>query len=80
MIKLRAKEFALLEFFMRNADRVVDADEHAEGLGINYEPATNVIDVYVSSLRRRSTATSSVRSSTRWVGIGLPVRRAGCRR
>ena len=53
-IKLRAKEFALLEFFMRNADRVVDRMTITQKVwDINYEPATNVIDVYVSSLRKK---------------------------
>ncbi len=53
-IKLRAKEFALLEFFMRNADRVVDRMTIAQKVwDINYEPSSNLIDVYVSALRKK---------------------------
>ncbi len=53
-IRLRAKEFALLEFFMRNTDRVVDRMTIAQKVwDINFEPSTNLIDVYVSSLRKK---------------------------
>jgi len=53
-IKLRAKEFALLEFFMRNPDRVLDRMTITQKVwDISYEPATNVIDVYVSALRKK---------------------------
>lgn len=53
-ITLRAKEFALLEFFMRNPDRVLDRMTITQKVwDINYEPSTNVIDVYVSALRKK---------------------------
>ncbi len=53
-IKLSAKEFALLEFFMRNSDRVVDRTTIAQKIwDINYEPSSNVIDVCISSLRKK---------------------------
>jgi len=53
-IKLSAKEFALLEFLMRNPDRVVDRMTIAQKVwDISYEPSSNVIDVYISSLRKK---------------------------
>lgn len=53
-IKLSAKEFALLEFFMRNPDRVVDRVTIAQKVwDINFEPSSNVIDVCISSLRKK---------------------------
>ncbi len=53
-IKLSAKEFALLEFLVRNADRVVPRHTIAEKVwDMNYEPSSNVIDVYISALRRK---------------------------
>ena len=53
-IKLSAKEFALLEFFMRNPDRVVDRITIAQKVwDINFEPSSNVIDVCISSLRKK---------------------------
>ena len=53
-IRLSAKEFALLEFLMRNVDRVVDRTTIMQKVwDINYEPSSNVIDVYISSLRKK---------------------------
>jgi two-component system copper resistance phosphate regulon response regulator CusR len=53
-IDLRGKEFALLELLVRNADRVVDRSTIASKLwDRNYEPSSNVIDKYVSVLRRK---------------------------
>ena len=53
-IKLSAKEFALLEFLLRNPDRVLDRTTIAQKVwDINYEPTSNVIDVYISSLRKK---------------------------
>jgi len=53
-IRLSTKEFALLELLLRNADRVIDRMTIAQKVwDINFEPASNVIDVYISSLRRK---------------------------
>ena len=53
-IKLSAKEFALLEFLMRNPERVIDRTTIAQKVwDINYEPSSNVIDVYISALRKK---------------------------
>jgi len=53
-IKLSGKEFGLLEFFMRNPDRVVDRMTIAQKVwDINFEPSSNVIDVCISSLRKK---------------------------
>ena len=53
-IKLSAKEFALLEFLMRNRDRVIDRSTIAQKVwDINYEASSNVIEVFISSLRKK---------------------------
>jgi len=53
-IKLSAKEFALLEFMMRNTDRVLSRTMITEKVwDMNYEPSSNLIDVYISTLRKR---------------------------
>jgi DNA-binding response OmpR family regulator len=53
-IKLSAKEYALLEFLMRNPDRVLDRMTIAQKVwDISYEPSSNVIDVYISALRKK---------------------------
>jgi two-component system copper resistance phosphate regulon response regulator CusR len=53
-IELTAKEFALLEFFARNAGRVVDrAAITAHVWDENHDPFTNVLEVLVRRLRRK---------------------------
>jgi len=53
-IDLTAKEFALLEYFIRNKGRVVSRVDIAEKVWeINFDTGTNVIDVYVNFLRKK---------------------------
>ncbi len=53
-IKLSAKEFALLEFFMRHPGKVVSRSELAEKIwDIRFETGTNVVEVYISMLRTK---------------------------
>lgn len=53
-IRLSAKEFSLLEYFMRHPDRVLTRSEITESAwDMRYEPSSNVVDVYVSSLRKK---------------------------
>jgi two-component system copper resistance phosphate regulon response regulator CusR len=53
-IELTAKEFALLEFFVLNHDRVVDrAAITAHVWDENHDPFTNVLEVLVRRLRRK---------------------------
>jgi DNA-binding response OmpR family regulator len=53
-IRLSGKEAALLEFFMRNPDRVVARQTLVEKIwDTSYQPASNAIDVHVSSLRKK---------------------------
>jgi two-component system, OmpR family, copper resistance phosphate regulon response regulator CusR len=53
-IKLSAKEFALLEYFMRNPRKLLTRTMISESVwDMNYESSSNVIDVYVSALRRK---------------------------
>lgn len=53
-IKLTAKEFAMLECFMRNPNRVLSRTAIGERVwDMNFDRDSNVIDVYVSMLRRK---------------------------
>jgi DNA-binding response OmpR family regulator len=53
-INLTAKEFHLLEFLLRNKNRVVSRAEIAMHVwGIDFNTNTNVIDVYISYLRNK---------------------------
>ena len=54
LIELRPREFALLEYLMRNAGRVVSKTSILSHVwGYNFDPNTNVVDVLVSRLRDR---------------------------
>ncbi|HLX11391.1 MAG TPA: response regulator transcription factor [Bacteroidota bacterium] len=53
-IELTAKEYALLEYLMRNKNRVVTRTLIAEHIwNYNFDTGTNVIDVYVNHLRSK---------------------------
>jgi heavy metal response regulator len=53
-IDLTAREYALLEFFLRNPGRVLSRALIAQHVwGVSFDTFTNVIDVYVNYLRRK---------------------------
>lgn len=53
-IVLTAKEFTLLEYFMRHQGRVISKVELAEKIwDITFDSGTNVIEVYVNFLRKK---------------------------
>ena len=53
-IELQAKEFALLEYFMRNPDRVLSKTMILQHVwDYHFDPQTNVVDVLVSRLRSK---------------------------
>lgn len=53
-LDLRNKEFSLLEYFLRNAGRVVSRTQILEDVwDRNIFCPTNTVDVHVSSLRRK---------------------------
>ncbi|CAN5147929.1 response regulator transcription factor [soil metagenome] len=53
-IDLKPREYALLEYFARNSDRVVTRTMLLESVwDYHFDPATNVIDVHVSRLRKK---------------------------
>lgn len=54
VIDLQTKEFALLEYLMRNAERVLSKTMILEHVwDYSFEPQTNVVDVLVSRLRSK---------------------------
>jgi len=53
-IVLTTREYALLEYFMRNAGRVLTRPMITEHVwGLDFDPESNVVDVYVGYLRRK---------------------------
>ena len=54
IIDLTAREFSLLEYFMRNSGRVLSRNDIAEKVwDVNFDFGTNIVDVYVNFLRKK---------------------------
>lgn len=53
-IELTAREFALLEYLIRNKGRVVSKLDLGEQVwNLNFDPGTNVVEVYINYLRKK---------------------------
>jgi len=53
-IQLTAKEYSLLEYFMRNANRLITREMAETHIwSYDFEGASNVVDVYIRRLRRK---------------------------
>jgi len=53
-MELTAKEFSLLEFFMRNNGRLLSRNDIAKKVwDVSFDSGTNVVDVYVNFLRKK---------------------------
>ena len=74
-IELRPREFALLEYLMRNAGRVVSKTSILSHVwGYNFDPNTNVVDVLVSRLRDRIDRPFAVKLLQTVRGVGYVLR------
>ena len=70
-IELTAKEYALLEYLMRQVNRVVTRTMISEHVwDYHFDPMTNVIDVYVNHLRNKIDQNSSQRLIHTIRGVG----------
>lgn len=71
IINLTAKEFQLLEYLLRNKNRVVSRVDIAINVwDIDFETNTNVIDVYISYLRNKVDKTFEHKLIQTHVGMG----------
>jgi len=53
-IELTTREWALLEYFMRNAGRILTRPMLVQHVwGLDFDPESNIVDVYVGYLRRK---------------------------
>lgn len=53
-IELTTREYAVLEYFMRHQGKLITRGELAKEVwGYDFDPGTNVIDVYVTHLRKK---------------------------
>lgn len=76
ILHLTAKEFALLEYFLKNPDRVLSRADIALAVwNINFDTNTNFIDVYVTYLRQKLQITPSAKQVIQTVrGMGYVLR------
>ncbi|MES2558217.1 MAG: response regulator transcription factor [Bacteroidota bacterium] len=74
-IDLTAKEFLLLEYFLRNKGRVISRTEIAQKVwGISFDTGTNVIDVYVNFLRKKIDKDFDIKLIHTIIGMGYTLR------
>ena len=72
-VELSAGEFTLLETLMRNAGQVLSREQLLSSVwGLDFDPGSNVVDVYVGYLRRKLGQDSI--ETVRGVGYRLPER------
>ncbi len=76
-IALTQKEFSLLEYFLRNANRPLTRTEIGENVwDVHFDNESNVIDVYVRHLRKKIDEPFSHRLLHTVTGYGYVLRRA----
>lgn len=74
-INLTAKEFSLLEYFLRNPDRPLGRVAIAEHVwDLHFDSESNVIDVYVNLLRKKVDAPFKKKLIHTVVGVGYVLR------
>jgi DNA-binding response OmpR family regulator len=74
-VELTPKEFALLEYLLRNADRPLSRATLMEHVwGIRFDPGTNVVDVFINALRNKLDRDRELIQTVR--GVGYIVRSA----
>jgi DNA-binding response OmpR family regulator len=70
-IDLKAKEFSVLNFLLRHAGEVVTKSEIIDGVwDAAHDPDPNLVEVYISALRRKIDTPFDRRSITTVRGVG----------
>lgn len=78
VINLTAKEFQLLEYLLRNKNRVVSrADISLNVWDIDFDTNTNVIDVYISYIRNKIDKQFDIKLINTHVGMGYILKENG---
>lgn len=69
--KLTVKEYTLLEYFIKNKNRVISRSELADKVwNIRFDTGTNIVDVYVNYLRKKIDKDFDNKLIQTHVGIG----------
>jgi DNA-binding response OmpR family regulator len=75
VIRLTAREFALLEVFVRNAGKVLTRAELTERVwDLSFDTGTNVVDVYVNYLRKKIDKDYPTKLIHTIIGVGYVLR------
>ena len=75
LIELTPKEFAVLEYLMRHAGRVMSRTLITEyAWGYHFDPGTNIVDVVINHLRKKLDARHDRKLITTVRGVGYMVR------
>lgn len=76
-IQLTAKEYALLEFFLRNKEKVLSRQEIVRHVwGLDFDTGTNMVEVYVNYLRRKIDKDFSEKLIHTQFGLGYVMKQA----
>ena len=74
-IVLTAREFGLLEYLLKNKNRVVSRTDILENVWeVNFDLGTNVIDVYVNYLRKKIEHGFSSKIIKTVIGMGYVIK------
>lgn len=53
-IQLTPKEFALLDYFIQNPERIISKEELCEKVwDLDFDTGTNIVEVYINFLRKK---------------------------
>ncbi len=77
-IELTTKEYALLEYLMRNKDRILSRSMIMQHVWKhNFDPESNIIDVYVKRIRQKIERPGQAQLITSIRGVGYRLREGG---
>ena len=77
-IDLTSREFRILEYLIRQANRVVTRSMLLEAVwDYNFDPQTNIVDQHVSRLRQKLDAAGAAPLIETVRGVGYVVRKTG---
>lgn len=77
-IELTAREYSLLEYLMRNKGRIVSRSMITQHVWqYNFDPETNIIDVYIKRLRAKIERPGSPKLLNSIRGVGYRLRESG---
>ncbi len=78
IVSLTPKEYALLEYLLRNVNRPLSRATLMEHVwGIRFDPGTNVVDVFINSLRNKLDPERELIQTVRGVGYIVREEREG---